>query len=98
MINEDAPIEKSGSKFGNLTDPAGDGILMALATGLRVVDGPKTLLDVVLLNENFPIQIELCLTYKPIGLIVESCRSFRQTALTNSGTYSEQRQNDDENA
>jgi hypothetical protein len=49
---------------------------MALAAGLRVVRGPKPLVNVLLLGEDLAIELEVLLSRQAVGQVVEASGRF----------------------
>src|SRR5262249_5994770 len=85
MVNEVDAVEVTGPQLGDLADSAGDRVLVALGAGLRVVDRPKSLGDVVALLEDTAVSVECGLSGEPVGQVVETCWGFRSPGLTVNG-------------
>ncbi len=61
MLDEIRTIEVPGPHFTDLADRAGNRILMALGTGLGIVDGTKPVADELTLLECRFVGVELIL-------------------------------------
>src|SRR6185295_7915718 len=73
MINKDAAIEMAGAELANLTSRTDDRALVALRTGLRVVNRPEAVGDLFAFVKDIAVSIERCLIGKSVRLVVEAC-------------------------
>src|SRR5215468_8262314 len=85
MINEVDAVEVPGPQFGDLTDPAGDRVLMAIRTCRGVVERPKPMVDGFTLLELRAVCVHLGLGGEPVSQVVKSGRRICDARLTVNG-------------
>src|SRR5262249_9521410 len=91
MIDKVDAVEVPGAQLSDLANGAGDRVLMALGAGLRVVDWPKPIGDLVALLESGAVGVELSLSGETIGQVVKASRGL---CLTINGVAHEKRGTD----
>jgi hypothetical protein len=76
VVDEVGAVETACAQLGDLADATARRVLVALATGLGVVDGAQPLVDFLSLVEVRASDVELGLGDETVGLVVEARGGF----------------------